>query len=381
MWKDPNLSAAFLTTGNLVVLLLVLSGNALSWVLFALVFGVLPLGLAARLTGADKSFRESLTSSSGPSSGSSTPSYYETHVLSQLTTVGLIRLGVYLVILANIVGFWGIPASLLLIGNAAMLLPLGYMRYQPIVMQQIKIVRLDKVAGLIKGSLESLFNTIAAFGPMAPAVFGGLLAFIGVIISSYVATSTALLVGNMRLAGYAIILTFAVVPPSLVEKTVTAFVPSPAVVEKIIDRVQLNAAVRRVSDLILWENYKNSVLAFASLYGFYFVSKFIGVIVPVALGTGLFVAFTLTPSTLKEKAFAEIDKTIQQVRESVTSRISLTPPLPEKEQVPVSPKSNAGGSPKHKSPKKKQSDASSPKAVTSPPKPLAEVNVDEHYGE
>jgi cytoskeletal protein RodZ len=92
---------------------------------------------------------------------------------------------------------------------------------------------------------------------------------------------------------------------------------------------------------VLWENYKNSVTAFAAFYGLYFVSSYIGVVVPVALATGLFVAFTLTPSTLKEKAFAELDKTIQQVRTSVTSRISLTPPLPEKEKEdePSSPRS------------------------------------------
>lgn len=337
-WSDHNLSAAFLTAGNFIVLLLLLSRDAISWFLFGLVFGVLPLGLAARLAGMDKNVRMSL---SPKSSGSNTPSYYESHIVSQLTTVGLIRLGVYLVILATVIGWLGIPGALLVLGNAAMLLPLAYMKYSPLVVQQVKAVHLDKLAGLVKQSIQTGFETIADFGPMAPAVSGGIVAFLAVIIASYLATSQALLVTNMSLLGYGIIITFAVVPPSVVEKLVSSVIPSPAVVEKISDRVHLSSAIRRITDLVLWENYKNSVTAFAAFYGLYFVSSYIGVVVPVALATGLFVAFTLTPSTLKEKAFAELDKTIKQVRTSVTSRISLTPPLPEKEKEdePSSPRS------------------------------------------
>ena len=80
-WKDPNLSAAFLTAGNVAVMLLLLSGDAASWVLFGLVFGVLPLGLVARLSGFDQSVRETLARSPTPVGSSSVQSsYFESHI-------------------------------------------------------------------------------------------------------------------------------------------------------------------------------------------------------------------------------------------------------------------------------------------------------------
>ena len=340
-WKDPNLSAAFLTAGNLVVLLLLLSGNAISWALFGIVFGVLPLGLVARLTGSEKNVRRSLSprpsSTDGTTSG---PSYYETHIVSQLTPVGLIRLGVYLVLASRLIEVVGIAGSILLVGNALMLLPLGYIKYSPIVAAQIRMIHLDKLLSLVRDILGTVVETIASFGPIAPAVAGGLLAFLLVVISSYLATSTALLVANLSLAGYAIIVVFSVVPLSMIEKAVGAIIPSPAIIERLTERVQLSTATKRVTDLVLWDNYKNSVIAFASMYGFYFVSKFIGVMIPVALGIGLFVAFTLTPTTLKEKAFAEIDKTIGRVRESVVAPIAniVKSPREGKASPPASPK-------------------------------------------
>lgn len=354
-WKDPNLSAAFLTAGNLGVLLLLLTGNALSWALFALVFGVLPLGLIARLTGADLNVRKSLSRRPSTDEGS-VPSYYETHVVSQLTPVGLIRLGVYLVLASRLIELVGIAGALLLVGNVAMLLPLAYIKYSPIIAAQIRLIHLDKLLELVRSTIGSFVETIASFGPMAPAVAGGLLTFLSAIIASYLATSSALLVANLRLTGYIVILVFSIVPIALIEKSVSAIIPSASVVDKITERVQLSTATKRVTDLVLWENYKNSVIAFASVYGFYYVSKYIGVMIPAALAMGLFVAYTLTPSTLKEKAFAEIDKTIGKVRESVVGPISnlvKTPPpqspkSPKHHSPPASPKSGK------KSPKKSQ---------------------------
>ena len=82
-WRDPNLSAAFLTVGNVVVALLLASGDALSWLLFALVFGVLPLGLAARLTGYDQNLRRMPATPLGETVAHS-------HLCNQMSPAGLI---------------------------------------------------------------------------------------------------------------------------------------------------------------------------------------------------------------------------------------------------------------------------------------------------
>ena len=365
-WKDPNLSAAFLTAGNLAVVLLLLSGDAASWVLFGLVFGVLPLGLVARLSGFDQTVRDMLVRSPSPagSAQQQSQSYFESHILSQLTSIGLIRLGVYFVVLARLFDVLGVPGTIWIVGNAAMLIPLALTRYGPIVVKEVRDrIQIEKTVSLVKSTARSVSTTIGSFGPMAPAVSGGLVSFLAVIVASYLATSSTLLVANMTLAGYVLILLFSILPLRVVEKTLASLVPSSETVQSVSERVKLSLISNRALDLVLWENYKNSVVAFSCLYVFYFISKFVGVVVPVALGTGLFVAFTLTPTTLKEKAFAEIDKTMTKVRESVVAPIQSVIRTPPRARSPsMSPKSGAG-SPKRSPKKAPQSPKTSPRAA------------------
>jgi hypothetical protein len=383
-WKDPNLSAAFLTAGNLGVLILLLSGDAASWVLFALVFGVLPIGLIARLTGLDQQVRSYLTRAPADQD-KSTPSYYESHIVSQLTSIGLIRVGVYFVILARLFDMVGVAGTIWVVGNTVMLVPMLLWRFGPVAVEELQSrVNIGGLSKMVSSSVHSGLDTIASFGPMAPAVSGGILAFLAVIIASYLATSSTLLVANMTLIGYGLILTFALLPLSVVERSVTALVPSASAIETMSDRVQLTSVCKRITDLVMWNNYKNSVIAFASLYVFYFISKFVGVVIPLALGTGCFAAFTLTPTTLKEKALAELDKTIQQVRTSVVGPIQSvigTPPkasTPAEAAAPSSPASSplvvSPGLEKHVQP---VSPRSSPKKSPKSPKSQAKETVKE----
>lgn len=355
-WRDPNLSAAFLTVGNVVVALLLASGDALSWLLFALVFGVLPLGLAARLTGYDQNLRRMPATPLGETVAHS-------HLCNQMSPAGLIRAGVLLVVAANLVSVLGVPLAIGVAGNGVMLLPLAWRMYSPLVINKVKQLPVDQVVGLVKATVQQGTDFVGSFGPMAPAVAGGLAATIAVLIWSYLATSRLMLVANMKLIGYAIILLVALLPVSVTERAAKALIPSEATMARINETVRFKTIVGRATDLVLWDNYKQSITAFAILYGFYFVSSYIGVVFPLALTAGSFVAFTLTPTTLKEKAFAEVDKAFQQVRQSVAvplqavtaslsrtvSKEDLSPKAAE--AADVSPKlATAGGS---ESPKKK----------------------------
>jgi hypothetical protein len=382
-WKDPNLSAAFLTAGNVAVILLVLSGDAASWVLFGLVFGVLPLGLVARLSGFDRTVRDTLARSPTPvGSPSDQSSYFESHILSQLTSIGLIRLGVYFVVLARLFDVLGVAGTIWIVGNTAMLIPLALTRYGAIVVKEVRNrIQIEKTLIIVKSTARSVSATIGSFGPMAPAVSGGLVSFLAVIIASYLATSSTLLVANMTLIGYCLILLFSILPLSVVEKTLASLVPSSETIQTVSERVKLSLVSNRALDLVLWDNYKNSVVAFSCLYVFYFISKYVGVVVPVALGTGLFAAFTLTPTILKEKAYAEIDKTMNKVRESVVAPIQSvirTPPR-ESKSPDLSPRSAPSSPRKSQSPKKS---SNTPRSPMLSPKAAVPASADpEHNGE
>ena len=339
-WRDPNLSAAFLTVGNLVVALLLVSGDALSWLLFALVFGVLPLGLAARLSGYDANLRKLPAT---PLSDASSHS----HLSGGVSSAGLIRAGVLLVIAANLIAALGVPLAIGLAGNCVMLLPLAWIKYSPVLLAQLKQLPIEQLLKAAKALARTGTDFIGSFGPMAPAVAGGIAATLAVLIWSYLATSRLMLVTNMKLVGYSVILLVVLLPVSATERAIAAIVPSAATMEKVTETVKFKTIMGRVMDLVLWENYKQSVTAFAVLYGFYFVSSYIGVVLPVALATGSFVAFTLTPTTLKEKAYAEVDKALQQVRQSVEGplrglRESLSRSASKED---MSPKSAAAASP------------------------------------
>lgn len=327
-WKDPNLSAAFLTGGNVLVFLLLVSGNALAaWIQFVVVFGLIPLGFVARLAGFDKQLSE-LARPGTPHEKAR--SYYESHFHSQLTGFGILKIGVYLIVSAKLVSKLGIPLMIGLVGNACMLTPLLWEKHGLTLMTSFQKLPVNKVVKWIETASNSGIDAIAAFGPMAPAITGGVMVFFAVIIASKLAASTALLVANMKFIGYLMVLTCAFAPAEIIEKTVLSISPSPATVERFSKAAHADEWIKRATELVLWENYQASLSAFLFLYLFYYISSFVGIALPIALGAAAFVSFTLTPSVLKEKALAEVDKMVKQVKEGVIPSRPATP-----EEVPI----------------------------------------------
>lgn len=324
-WKDPNLSAAFLTGGNALVLLLLVSGNALAWVQFFIVFCLIPLGFAARLAGLDKHLAELVRPGSPHEQARS---YYESHIYAHITAFGLLRLGVYLLVGSQLIARLGIPLMVGLVGNLVMISPLVYNKYAHRVLVSIRVPRVDVIAAWSKSVFTATADSIAAFGPMAPAIAGGLIVFILVIVLGHVASSTSILVANMKLAGYLAVMVCAFSPVDLIERFVRTITPTPATIEQYSQAVHADEWIRRVTELILWENYRASLLAFVSLYCFYYISWYVGVALPIALGCSGFVAFALTPGAIKEKALAEMSKVVNQVKANVEPITTLLPAAP-----------------------------------------------------
>ena len=316
LWRDPSLSAAFLTGGNLLVVLLLVSGDALAWLQFFLVFCVMPLGFIARLTGLDRYLSE-ISAPASPHERAR--SYYETHVYSQLTGFGFLKFGVYLVVTGVLIASLGIPVLIGLAGNLVMLAPLLWEWYGAQAIDQVRQIEVPVINTIesAKKIFKTGIETVESIGPMAPAVSAGLAVFVAVIVVSELVQSTALLVANLKAVGYVMILVCAFTPISTLENLIKIATPSPSAVEEYSKSVHADEWIKRATELVLWENYKASLSAFVSLYAFYFISSLVGVAVPIALGAAGFVGFTLTPYVLKEKALAEMDRLVEKVKERV----------------------------------------------------------------
>ena len=331
-WRDPNLSAAFLTVGNAVVLLLLLSGDALSWLQFLIVYGVLPLGLVARLTGMDRMIRFSNSASAAKARN-----YYEVHVYSQIQGLGLIRCGVFMILVAELVSYVGVPLMIGIVGNALMLIPLLWEQYGQIVIAQAKQIPVKQAIDSAKDVYTLGFNTIESFGPLAPSAVGGLVAFITVVVSAQVFTADCLLTWGLRTSGYIMVGLFSLLPASISERIIAVVVPHPERVETATKSMNVNDWTSMVKDVVLWENYPQSITAFICLYTFYFISSYTGVGSLLGLCAGVAVAYHLAPTVYKEKAAAEVNKVVKQVKARIPTppRSVSVPVAPAK---PVSPK-------------------------------------------
>ena len=306
-WKDPNLSAAFLTVGNAVVLLVLLAGDALSWLQFFIVYGVLPLGLVARLTGLDRSVQFS------ESSSAMARSYYEAHFYANLKGLGLVRLGVYLLILAQLIAVFGVPLMVGIVGNAVMLVPLLWAQFGSVVVSTVKQIPIESVVSVGKQVYAVGIDTVAGLGPLAPAAVAGAGTFFGILLGSQLLTADYMVVLAMRLVGYGIVVLFALLPVASVEKIVAQIVPSPARVESISRSFKVTEWAVAVKDVVLWENYPHSITAFVALYTIYFVSSFTGVGFLVAVGAGFVAAFHQAPMVYKEKVAGKLDQVVKNV--------------------------------------------------------------------
>ena len=321
-WKDPSLSAAFLTVGNAFVLLMLLSGDALSWLQFLVVYAVLPLGLVARLTGFDQSIR--LTSSSS----AKVRTYYESHCFSQLQGIGLVRLGVYLVVVAQLVAMFGVPLMVGIVGNTVMLVPLIWSQFGPLMMSQAKNIPIEAIAGQAKSAYVSGLDFVASFGPLAASALGGVSTFLAVILLGHMLSSEFVLVFTLRLVGYGLVLVFALAPAGIADKAVAAVVPSPERVESSTRSIKVADYSSQIRNIVLWENYGHSITGFVAVYCFYFVSSFTGVTFLLALGAGVFVCFYLAPTVYKEKVAGELDRMIALVKTKMPSLPAAKPVKP-----------------------------------------------------
>jgi hypothetical protein len=337
-WKDPSLSAAFLTVGNAIVLLLLLSGDALSWLQFVIVYGVLPLGLVARLTGLDRSVRFS-----NAASAAKARNYYEVHVYSQIQGLGLIRCGVFMILIGELVSYVGLPLMVGIVGNSVMLIPLVWEQYGRVAMDQARQIPLKKAADSVRDIYTVGFNTVESLGPLAPSAVGGLMVFMGFVVCAQLFSADSLLTWGLKTCGYIMVGLFALLPASISDKIIAVVVPHPEHVETATKSMNMNDWTSVVKDIVLWENYPQSITAFIVLYSFYFISSYTGASSLLALCAAVGVAFHLAPTVYKEKAVAEANKLIKEVKariptppRSTTNLHTAASPV----KAPISPKAS-----------------------------------------
>ena len=285
-WKDPSLSAAFLTAGNLVVLVSMFAADPFAWVQFFIVYGLLPLGLVARLGGLDKPILSACTRNS--------------HVhLGGCDALNLMKIGIYCMFASRIVDWIGLPLLVGLVGNCVLL--------GPIVCKEFPARRLrswveeGRYLGIekIHQGIEFIYNLHV----LAASVFGGVFACVCVFVLSVLIDS--LIVNALAVIGYLLILCFGLFP-QIGGWLVAQLQPRISTVD-----------MSLVWDVILWENYSVSISVFVCMYAFYLVSSFVGAWTLVAVLTGSGVAVWLMPMAVKEKWALLLDRQVLRVRKFV----------------------------------------------------------------
>lgn len=296
-WKDPNLSAAVLTIGNAIVLLGLFATDPLAWAQFALVWGVLPLGLVVRVAGLEKYFgTRSIVA----------VSQNVLHHVELSSSASLIKAAIYLLILSRFVDLVGFALALGIIGNALMIAPLVWELYAKSMVDHVSAFSLSPVKRTVKEGYEK----IASLGTFAPAIFGGLNTFIFILFVSNLCSS--LLGYLLSIAGYSLLLCGAFDINIEFESKMT-----------FLKKFETSEYFEITRKIILWDNYPKSIATFVALYAFYFVAAFTGTGLLVAAIAGSAVAMHLVPSVLKEKASIEIQKRVETISGKILKKAHL----------------------------------------------------------
>lgn len=326
-WEDPNLSASFLTVGNLAVAFLLFSANVSNWVLFLIVWGVFPLGLAARIGGFEKQL-------SFKSAESAIAHHYKGHIAEKSSAQNIIILGVYLIIVAKLVSLFGVVMMMGIVGNAVLLGPMVVKQLR----EKLGQVRVHGVSmeSMIQKTNEGLSYTSALLTSLHPMALPGAVGasvFLGVLLLGEFVTSQLFLVSCLSIAGYVVVLSVVLLPASVVASVRDRFIPSEKSVTSVMGSLEASKRMHEVTRLFLWENYPRSIAAFIAVYSVYVVSSLVGVVPVIALVVAIAATIANTPTAVIEK---------MQEKISDMKSLVLSHPVAQRIEALVSPKIDDG---------------------------------------
>ena len=305
-WEDANVSAAVLTAGNLFVLFL-LNENPIAWIQFCLIFGLLPLGLAARVFGFDSQIRERVSGISG--------SMFVSHgTRNKITASEVIRMSVGMICAARMISVFGFPLTLGIVGNLVMLVPLVWSYVDT---EQITATS-ETVKKSAQESTKMLVDILHGVHEMLMPVIAGLLTFITIVGIGKV--SDSIFVALLSLVGYTFLLGIAIAPETVTSGRIVSLIGSSPMTK--VYEPTLRKVGYMVTSLVFWESFTHSVAAFLGLYAVYVISAFTGLAFVVALVGGLTVTFAASPSVVREKFEAELVAIVTGIEAKISSFMS-----------------------------------------------------------
>ena len=311
LWEDANVSAAVLTAGNLFVLFL-LNENPIAWIQFGVIFGILPLGLAARVFGFDANVRDKFNLL-GSRIILLTPHNNGVGRKSMMEVADLIRVSVGMILASRMIAEFGLPLTIGIVGNLIMLVPLCW--------SSIKSHHSDEkifasVQTEVRQVMEAVENKLNRVHEMTLPILAGLLSFLTIVGFGRIADKLFLSV--LSLCGYSILITAAIYPP---EQLIGGELMSTLISKTYLDK-EMKKIGGIVSSIVFWNNFAHSVLTFVWLYGVYVVSAFTGLAFVVASLVALTVVFTLSPSVVREKMDAKLTALVTRLENKITAMFS-----------------------------------------------------------
>jgi len=322
-WEDANVSAAVLTAGNLFVLFL-LNENPIAWIQFGIIFGLLPLGLAARVFGFDTQLRNRLSGLSG--------GMFMSHGKGKdvKDSSDLIRVSVAMIVSSRMISQFGLPLTIGIVGNTVMLVPLIWSYVD---MDQLKMVMTNGRKQL-EDTGKSLGDMMHGIHEMMVPIVGGLMTFI-VIVGVGKAVDT-IFVTMLGLVGYGLLFAIAAVPETVMSGRLVSGMGKSSMT--IVYGPEMKRFGSIVNSIVFWESFTRSVAAFLGLYGVYVVSSFTGLAFVVGSLGGLTVTFATSPSIVREKLEAKLTFLVTQVEAKMSS--VLTKKTAEEESKPLATESD-----------------------------------------
>jgi hypothetical protein len=294
-WEDPNLSASFLTVGNLAVLFLTFSSDVSSWLLFLVIWGVFPLGLVARLGG----FENQVTVRPAEDA---LANHYKEHVFGSVrNTHKLLVGGVYLIIVSELMAMFGIVGMIGIVGNAVLLGPLLWKKIKPHLNEVKRSVSVSKIRDSVGGKVGEVETKLVEVHPMALPGAVALVVFTLFYTVGEFVTSKSFVVGSLALVGYLVVIACVLVPEEGLQYFRRHLVPAPEKIDKTFHAVEANKWFNQIKAIVLWENYPKSIVAFVTLYTIYFGASFTGIIFVGAVAAASAAAYSNTPDSVKEK--------------------------------------------------------------------------------
>ena len=261
------------------------------------------------------------------------------HLCSGLKTSNLfwIKVAFYLVLVAKLIQLFGVPMMVGISGNSLMVAPLVWTHYGRSLTAHLRSIPVHHLQKLAVDSYHQSVEIVASFGALAPSAAGGFGAFIAVMLLSNLLSIDSILVTTLLVVGYSLIVCFALLPEDSIEYVVGRAVPSAETVSRISSTFQLGQCAQFAKNIVLWDNYQNSISAFIVLYTVYFVSSFTGLGFLLAVVAGSAVAVHLAPAAMKEKAGLEIQKQIATLRAMLPAKAAIPKPETSKESPKIAP--------------------------------------------